>query len=96
MTLKAVAEAATAKRITELSYIPGEWDKVPEQRTAETATNLLQQIQEQEKIKADIIQKAQKRMDHEVQVAFADTKVTETLKKLERQLRRLLKRAGVT
>ena len=46
--LKAAAEAATAKRITELSYIPGKWDKVPEQRTAEAAANLLQQTQEQE------------------------------------------------
>ena len=56
----------------------------------------MQQIQEQEEAKAEVIQLAQKRMDREVKAMLAEHEVTKTIKALKRRLNKLLAKAGIT
>ena len=87
--LKAAAEEATKKRNTKLGYMPGDWGKVPEQRAAEEAESIMQQIKEQEKRKSDIQKCAQKRMEREVKTQV--TEHTNEIKALKKRLHKLLK-----
>lgn len=65
-TLQKAAVEATERRNSLLNYVPGDWDSVPEQLQYENATNIAQQIEEQETHIADTVKRAQRRMEREV------------------------------